>query len=152
MKSLVRAFASVYLNLPHRTTRNYKALVRSVGTEIFADDHVLEPYYAAAYAYYRLEYLFRSQVIPADLKPARFHILMAARLLHDAANLPLMNSRAMSRWSSSFCDVLWDDAKSKALFERAAAIVRKAAAGNLDRDNIRTEPFTDGVLRELGVK
>lgn len=152
MKALVRAFASVYLDLPHRTTRNYKALVRSIGTDIFADDHVLEPYYAAAFAYYRLEYLFRSQAIAADLKPARYHILMAARLLHDAGRLPLMNSNAMSRWSVNFCDVLWDDDKSKKLFEQAAHIVRKVAADNLNRDNIRTEPFTDGVLREFGLK
>jgi hypothetical protein len=60
MTQLVRAFAAMFRNLPHRTTRNYKTLLRDVGTDIFNKEHRLEPYYVAAFAYYRLEFLFRN--------------------------------------------------------------------------------------------
>jgi hypothetical protein len=40
-------------------------------------------------------------------------------------------------------EALWDDDRCRAVFEQAADLVRQVAAGNLDRDNIRTEPFTD---------
>ena len=41
MRTLVRAFASVFLELPHRTTRNYKALLKTVGADIFNPTHCL---------------------------------------------------------------------------------------------------------------
>jgi hypothetical protein len=39
--------------------------------------------------------------------------------------------------------ILWDDDQYKSVFDQAASHVREVAAGNLHRDNIRTEPFTD---------
>lgn len=56
--NVIRAFASMFLNQPHRTTRSYKALSEKVGNEIFAVGHKLEPYYAAAYGLYRLDWPF----------------------------------------------------------------------------------------------
>lgn len=76
MTALVRAFASMFLMMPHRTTRNYKALLKMLGTDIFHKDHRAEPYYASAFAHYRLEYLFRSQTLAAELKPSRYHLLL----------------------------------------------------------------------------
>lgn len=152
MTALVRAFASIFLSLPHRTTRNYKALLRSVGTDIFHKDHRLEPYYVSAYAHYRLEYLFRNQTLSPDLKPARYHLLLAFRILAQPGQIPRLNSHEMGRWCAHIQYVLWDGDQSKTTFERAAEVVRTVAAGNLHRDNIRTEPFTEGLLAELGVE
>ena len=149
MRTLVRAFAAVFLELPHRTTRNYKALLKTMGTEIFNPSHRLEPYYAAGYAHYRLEFLFRNQLIAAELKPARYHLLLALRLLYSADPLPPMNSNDMRRYSEGLMEVLWDDAKSKQLFDQAETHVRAVAAGNLHRDSIRTEPFTNALKARL---
>lgn len=54
----------MFLDEAHRTTRNYTALKEKVGTDIFGKEHRLEPYYAASFALYRLEFLFRSTRIP----------------------------------------------------------------------------------------
>lgn len=78
--NLIRAFAAMILAEPHRTTKNYAALLDRVGKEIFGVDHRLEPYYVAALALYRLEYFFRNQSLDPKNKPARYHILYAARL------------------------------------------------------------------------
>lgn len=150
MTTLVRAFASMYLKLPHRTTRNYRALLRSVGTEIFNKDHRLEPYYVSAYANYRLEYLFRNQTVASELKPARYHMLLAYRVLAHNETTPRMNSHEMERYSAVLLDTLWDDDISRGLFLSAAERVTAVAAGNLHRDNIRTEPFTDSLLTTMG--
>ena len=150
MTTLVRSFASMFLKLPHRTTRNYRALLRSVGTEIFNKDHRLEPYYVSAYANYRLEYLFRNQTIAAELKPARYHMLLAYRILAHNEPTPRMNSHEMERYSTVLLDSLWDDDQSRTHFLSAATQVTEVAAGNLHRDNIRTEPFTDTLLTKMG--
>ena len=86
--NLVRAVAAMFLNAPHQTTRSYKALKGNVGREIFAKGHRLEPYYLAALALYRLDINFRTQRIEPKLKPARFHILLAARRYFKWVNWP----------------------------------------------------------------
>ena len=142
----------MFLKSPHKTTRNYGALLKSVGTEIFGRDHRLEPYYVAAYAHYRLDYLFRNQTIAAELKPARYHMLMAYGTLAHNEPMPKMNSHEMERYCKALMTSLWDDDRSRVLFEKAADGVRKIAAGNLHRDNIRTEPFTNSLLTLLASK
>lgn len=149
MRALVRAYASIFLEQPHRTTRNYKALVRSIGTEIFNKDHRLEPYYVAAYSHYRLEYLFRNQLLVPELKVARYHILLAFRLLAIVESPPRPNTHEMKRYCESLMEILWDDDKSKGLFNEAAVHVVQLANGGLVRDTIRTEPFTQSVMNLL---
>jgi hypothetical protein len=142
MTALVRAYAAIFLELPHRTTRNYKALLRTVGTDIFNVQHRLEPYYIAAYAHYKLEYLFRSQALASELKAARYHILLGFRLLADGSALPRFNSHEMRRYCQKLMEILWDDVRCRDVFQASADMVRQVAAGNMHRDNIRTEPFT----------
>lgn len=149
MTHLVRAFVAVFRTLPHRTTRDYKALLRGVGTEIFNKEHRLEPYYTAAFAHYRLEFLFRSQVLQAELKPARYHLLLVYKILVCGEALPPLNSHEMARMCNGLMESLWDDDISRTIFETAAEHVRAVAAGNLHRDNIRTEPFTESLLKRL---
>lgn len=149
MTHLIRAFAAIFQALPHRTTRNYKALLRGVGTDIFNTDHRLEPYYVAAYAHYRLEFLFRNQTLLPELKPARYHLLLAYRILGIGEQLPSMNSRRMAEQCRQLMDSLWDEDASKDRFVTAAQHVRAVAAGDFDRDNIRTEAFTNDLLGRL---
>lgn len=149
MTTLVRAFASMFLKLPNRTTRNYRTLLKSVGTDIFNKDHRLEPYYVSAYANYRLEFLFRNQIIASELKPARYHLLLAYRILALNQPTPRMNSHEMEKYCSTLLDSLWDDDKSRTLFETASNHVKTVAAGNLHRDNIRTEPFTNALMKSM---
>jgi hypothetical protein len=148
MTALVRAFASFFLDLPHRTTRNYKALLKSIGKDIFHLDHKLEPYYVAAFAHYRLEYLFRSKNIGRELKPARYHMVMAFRYIASGEDMPRnFNSNNMTRYCNKLMEILWDDTKYKSIFLKAEQKIRNAAKDNLHRDNIRTEPFTEEVLK-----
>jgi hypothetical protein len=143
---LIRAFAGMFLSEPHGTTRSYARLRERVGTDIFGPAHKLDPYYVAAFCLYRLEFLFRNQRLDPQYKPARFHLLLAARLLAAPELLPPMNSNAMERYSANLTAILWDIDQSDALFTRAAEIVAGVAKGNLDRDTIRTQPFTQGVI------
>ena len=81
--SVIRSFAAMYMEIPHSTTRGYTSVRNRVGADVFGDEHQLEPYYAASYASYVLETRFRTKNTAAAYKPARYHILLAARLLVD---------------------------------------------------------------------
>jgi hypothetical protein len=145
--NVIKAFAAMFLQEAHRTTRNYSALKDKVGKEIFGKGHRMEPYYAAAFALYKLEYLFRSGKLEPKFKPARFHILLAARMLGNPDPMPkFMNSREMENYCKPLMETLWDATKSDDLISFAAQAVDAAAGSNFDRDNIRTEPTTKNVI------
>ena len=153
MTSMVRSFASIYLDLPHRTTRNYKSLLKGIGSNFFREDDRLEMYYFAAYCHYRLEQLFRSNTVDRSLKVARYHLLMAFRYLAVEDPLPKMNNSAeMARYCTKLMDVIWDEKKSDEVFSIAVEIVEDAASGDFHRDNIRTEPFTEKVFEGIDAK
>ena len=148
--TLIRSFASVFLSLPHRTTRNYKSLLKLVGTEIFGKEHKLDPYYVSAFAHYRLESLFRKQILAGGLKAARSHILLAYRMLAIDDNPPKPQANDMVKYCDKLRESLWSDERCKELFEMAADYVLSTASGNLHRDNIRTEAFTVDLIARIG--
>ncbi len=149
MTTVIRTFASAFLELPHRATRNYKALVKTLGSDIFNETHRIEMYYSAALIHYRLEYLFRSQYINTTYKVARYHMHMAFRILGmDLVNLPPKNSNEMKRKCENLIELLWDETKYKELFDKVVEVIDTASENNLDRDTIRTESFTQKVRVE----
>jgi len=89
--NLIRSFASMFLQEPHRATRYYKTLLEQVGRNIFAPNHKLDPYYTSAYALYRLEYMFRNQTSDPKYKIARYHLLLTYRFIVNKSKLPFMN-------------------------------------------------------------
>jgi hypothetical protein len=152
-QNVIRAFASMFLGEPHRTARSYSLLDAQVGGTIFSEGHKHDPYYASSFALYKLEYMVRNQRLDRSYRNARFQMLLAARLLYDSEQLPRMNSRDMEKYCAGLNAILWNAKKSEDLFERAAAAVFKAAEGNLERDNIHTQPFTEKLIGQIrGVK
>jgi AIPR protein len=148
-QNIIRAFAAMFLAEHHRTARSYKLLDAQVGTRIFAEGHKLDPYYTSAFALYKLEYLFRNQRIDRAYRNARFQMLLAARLLYNRDSLPRMNSRDMEKYCGDLNAILWNPDAADRLFGRAARAVHKAAEGNLERDNIHTQPFTEKLMAQI---
>ena len=143
--NLIRAFASMFLEEPHRATRSYRRILDRVGIDLFVAGHKLEPYYLAALASYRLEYLFRNQVLDSTYRAARYEILLAIRLLEIPSPLPRLNSNEIERLCKRLIEKLWDSTKSEELFKSATNFVVRAAGGDIDSTSLRTEPFTDAL-------
>ena len=141
--NLIRVFASMFLEEPHRTTRNYRALLEGVGKSIFSAGDRLDPYFVSALALYRLEFLFRNQILAPAYKAARYHVLFAARLLAAPDRPPRMNLYNMDKYCSAILPQLTDPAVAEQLFVEAARRVEIAAAGNFHRDHIELYSFTD---------
>src|SRR5262249_55746525 len=122
--TLTQAFISMILEEPHRVTRSTAGIREQLGKAIFGEDHRLEPYYLSALGLYRLEYLFRNQLVQSFLKPARHHILLAFRLLANPSVPPAKaNSHDMERYCNDIMPKLWDASEAERLFGEAAAII-----------------------------
>jgi len=143
---MIRAFASMFLNEPHRTSRNYKSIRNKIGKDIFSKDQRMEPYYAAALALYLLEFAFRNKRLDGKYKAARFHILLAIRILSAGYEMPAFTANKMEAYSTKIISVLQDSTQAELLIFRAAKIVDQAADGNYGRDSIRTEKFTETIV------
>lgn len=142
----VRAFAAMFLDDPHRAARYYSDLRAQVGTKIFSDSHKLEPYYAAAYGFYKLEFLFRNNLVPVYYKPARYHLLMALRYIVSGPDMPALTANKIVAYSNKVAEVLWSDDGSVEGFKRAIEAVDAALGGDpLTRDIVKTQTFTDAV-------
>lgn len=144
--SLIRSFASVVLNDPHRATRNYKQVLERIPAEILNPSHRPSVYLASASALYRLEFLFRNGVLDRRFSAAKYHLLLASRLI-AGPNIPAqLNGKDADNWAKNLIDVYWDAARAEAVFKQAADAIDTLAHGDLSRDRIRTLPFTEQVL------
>jgi hypothetical protein len=145
---IVRAFAATFLDEPHRSTGYVPTLMDQLGTGIMHEDHKLEPYYAAAYAHYKLEFFWRNKQLDPRYKPGRWQVLMAARHLAIGDS----GSAASSEIASSAPEltaIFWNDADALKLFKRAIESVDAATNGNWRRDYMRNQPTTLAVLSHL---
>jgi AIPR protein len=143
---LVKSFASVFLNEPHRASRYYSTLYRQVGDLMFSDDHALETYYVSAVSLYRLESFFRTQNLYSSVRPARYHVLHALRHLAVGDHLPQLNSKAAAQLARGLADVLWDEPIALELYRLAGDVVLKASGdAELTRDFTKQPSFTKSV-------
>lgn len=145
----LRAFAAMFLDDAHRAARYYQALGSIVGSKIFNEDHKLDTYYVAAFAYYKLEYLFRNGLIPVSYKPARYHLLMAFRHIISDVEMPGLTANKIEKYSKVLTTALWDDELALEGFKSACLAV-DAALGNaaVTGDAVKTQQFTEHVRAE----
>jgi len=145
---LVRSYASMFLDEPHRAVGYVPQLLTQMGSQLFRDSDRLAPYYASAFAYYKLESLFRNRQVDSSYKPARWHILMVARHLAVGRDVAPANSKTVEKQADGMTQVLWDDAKALELFKEAVSVVERALP-SLARDAMRSLQATTDVLTEL---
>ncbi|MER7673805.1 AIPR family protein [Kitasatospora sp. NPDC096128] len=150
---LVRSYAAMMLNEPWRAGRYYAELLRIRGSEIFKAGDLPDPYYVAAVASYRLEYFFRNGYVDGRYKPARYQILMAIRHYIEPGEVPTRR-RELERYCARISDRLWDLQEGPALIQAILPAIDSAVAatesdGILDRDTVRTQAFTDLVIKGI---
>ena len=142
---MIRAFASMFLNEPHRTTRNFKGVKAKIGKDIFVKDQRMELYYTAAFALYKTRFCIRSNRIGREFSPATFHILLVLRILIAGFERPNLRAKNASVYCKKIWEILHDQARCEEYVIKAARLVEEAGGG-LDRDDVRTEPYTERVI------
>ncbi len=77
---------------------------------------------------------------------AKYHLLLASRLILKSGSVHPLNGREAERWAEALLDLYWDPAESEKVFKQAASDIDSLAGGDLSRDQIRTLPFTEKVI------
>jgi hypothetical protein len=126
--ALLKNYASVFLEQPNQVGRYYKDLTPLIGKEIFSPKHEVHSYYTAAYIAYRLEFMLRNKRLAPDLKPFRFQLAMAARLILERS-LGLDSSKKRSQGYCGQIDkVMADIDAAQHVFDNATKSIHTAIA------------------------
>jgi hypothetical protein len=124
--SLLKNFASIFVEEPNQVGRYYKDLIPKIGKDIFNAQHEVNAYYSAAYVAFRLEWLFRNRKLESKYKPFRFQLCMAARIIIEIDN----HLESRKKLTKAYCDIIdsimIDTDASQKIFERAVEVVNIA--------------------------
>jgi hypothetical protein len=125
---LLKNYASVFTEQPNQVGRYYKDLTPLIGKEIFAAGHAVHSYFTAAYIAYRLEYMFRNRRLAPELKPFRFQLAMASRLIIERERGLNPKKKLSGASCSTIDEIMSDPDKAQAIFEQAATAINSAIA------------------------
>lgn len=147
--SLMKAYASIILEEPHKTTRDFQSIVSKAGTSIFGKKHKIELYYMAALAQYWIDQFLRKGIIDRSLTVARFQILLAFRLLNEAEGMPPVESNRSSKWALNLISKLKDQQSAELGLLAASGFIEDLIGSRNKRDAVRSGGFTDEVKLKI---
>ena len=145
---LVKAIAGMFIFQPHRAARDYRGIRKEYAEKIFQDDHSVVPYYAAAYASYRVDFLIRNSRVPRDWGIFKYYVLSRlGRQSTESADIFAMKNKKQGDICEELIAVLDDEEKLIEHFTATAKLLEKMIGeANLEtreriRDYIRSESF-----------
>lgn len=136
----IKSFAGMFLNEPHNVTSYFGSIVRKLNDgkiQIFDNDHLYIPYYTSAFAYYKLETLFKRGLIDSSYRKVKFHLLMLFRLLNEKSEMPRFNSKKMEQYCNPLLEVLYDDEKAKKAFKKCCKIIDESDFDKTDKQDVK---------------
>lgn len=137
----IKSFAAMFLNEPHNVTSFYGSIVKRLNegkVQIFNNDHAFSPYYTSAFAYYKLEALFRKGSIDSSYKKVRFHILLLFRIIFGNGVLPPLNStRKMDSYCAHLLSILNSESKTLKAFQKCIDVIDCSDFDKSDKQTIK---------------
>lgn len=137
----IKSFAGMFLDEPHNVTSYFGSIVKRLNegkAPIFDKDHAFAPYYTSAFAYYKLESLFKKGSIDSTYKKVRFHILMLFRILNGKDPLPPFNStKKMEKYCADLLTILNDETKALKAFKKCIEVIDNSGFDKSDKQNLK---------------
>ncbi len=149
----IKSFAGMFLNEPHNVTSYFGSIVRKLNDgkiQIFDNDHSYFPYYTSAYAYYKLETLFKRGLINSNYRKVKFHLLMLFRMLNEKEEMPRLNSKKMEQYCKVLLDILYDDDKAIKAFKKCCKVIDEADFDKSDKQDVKLVSKTKNLIDHIG--
>ena len=144
----IKAAAAMFFDKPHLASRYYGRLLKSVDG-IFNEEHKLSPYYTCAYLLYKLEYLFRNKLLPAQYRKFRYHILMLIKYDFSDGKVPNLNSNKMENVCKKILECANDNVELQNEVERMIAIINKHITDASDTESTKSASLIEELKLEV---
>ncbi|WP_025764628.1 AIPR family protein [Dyadobacter tibetensis] len=145
----IKSFAGMFLNEPHNVTSYFGSIVRKLNDgkiQIFDNNHSYFPYYTSAYAYYKLETLFKRGLVDSSYRKVKFHLLMLFRMLNEKEDMPRLNSKKMEQYCKVLLDILYDDDKAIKAFKKCCKVIEEADFDKADKQDVKLVSKTKNLI------
>lgn len=136
----IKSFVSMFLDEPHNVTSFFGMIVKKLNDQkikVFQEGQKFSPYYTSAYAYYKLDGLFRKGSIDPSYKKVKFHLLMIFRILNSADDAPPFNSKKMDIYCQNLLDILNDPVKCLLAFIKCLEVIDKSGFNKMDKQDVK---------------
>lgn len=149
--ALMKSVVSMFLHLPHRAGRDYREIKKEFSEMLFTEEHDVQLYHAAAFAYYKLEFCYRTARIPSDNKRYRMYYLWAigaeAGVPKDVFALKASKTALISDKIYAICD---EDEKIVGLCNSVTKTIENVMKANgLNADQLRNESASDLIRKAI---
>ncbi|WP_306204683.1 AIPR family protein [Actinoplanes sp. RD1] len=146
---LTRAYAAMFLGEPS-AVGHYRDLTTRRRDDLFQAGQLPDAYYAAAAAYYRLEWLLRTRRVRSALRPVRYHLMAALRWQILGVDRLASAPKKAADQCRRLTDVVWDSgAAERAVLKLIPLITeiieKEEAAGVPLGEMVRNRRFADAV-------
>lgn len=148
----IRAFASMFLVLPHQASRYYGALLNSIESKIFVADHPPVAYFCSALALYRLESFFRRKLLDPKYRPFKYHLLPLARIIVAGDTTERMSSNKFEKYCEKVVAAFTEDKNAGSAFAKAATALDSILDGNYGRDKAKETTLFPAAAATLAVR
>lgn len=109
IREQIKSFVAMFLDEPHEVSGQFGKVYKERKKEIFADEHLLDPYYISGLIQCRFKEFLSSKDIDRKYNKARYHVFMLFRMLHE---------------SEKFQKIFLKTTKKKAYFDNMLLILR----------------------------
>jgi hypothetical protein len=146
----IKAFASMFLSVPHRVAGYYGTVRERMQNQIFKNDHRPIAYYTSALALYRLESLFRNKSIDAVWKPLKWYLLML--FARSVGGLPPeASSKECEKYCQTLIEVLNDATREKDVFDGILRAISVGGPPEINKDSVKTQTLRDTLNERVPV-
>lgn len=150
----------MFLHLPQDAqSKDPSIIYKENNSKMFVTGYKYEPYFASAYAHYKLQEFFNSGKINTDKgnKKFKYHILLYFKVRAVGRFYAQQNSVEIEKCSKVIIDFLCNDEKCKTIFMEALGTIarlrkQKKYSTNYTIDKIlKSEDFTNAVVNDAVV-
>ena len=135
IRTVARAFASMFLEIPHTASSYPTQIFQQSGEKLFDDKQNEIAYYCATLALYKFNRLFNSKKLPGNFGKYRWHTLMILKyVINGNQKPPELNSKKITKYCTKIIDVL-NKPRDKHLkyYEMCKKIIEKGGWATKDR-------------------
>lgn len=135
IRTIARAFASMFLEIPHTSASYPTQIFEQSGDNLFEDKQNEITYYTAALALYKFNRLFNSKKLPGNFGKYRWHTLMLLKyVINGSEKAPEANSKKITKYCNKMIEALNEPRDTHVKhFERCKDIIEEGGWASKDR-------------------
>lgn len=142
----IKAFAAMFLSVPHRVSGYYGTVRERNKEAIFRPDHKPIGYYTSALALYRLENLWRNKSLDTKWKSLKWYLLMLFATQEGGA-VPNPSSKECEIYCKGLIAILNDSAKVAKAFEKVVNRIDRAKLPAINKDSLKSQSLREAMLK-----